>query len=184
MTTPTSISAAEYHAMQARNMTEAQLQAAIIPAAQRRDWLVYHTHDSRRSQPGFPDLVLVHAKQGRILYRELKKQNGAIRPDQKIWLRDLTAAGADAAIWRPLDWFDGTIGEQLEELLPDFKAIAAELGIELTDWQVNYARTVFRGGFVVGGRRAGRATVQRVLRHVASIEQHEPRRTTTEGAGR
>jgi hypothetical protein len=131
-----SISTAEYHEMQARNMTEAQLQACIIAAAQRRSWLVYHTYDSRRSQKGFPDLVLVHAGQKRVLYRELKTQRGSLRPDQKTWLNDLTAVGADAAIWRPLDWFTQTIAEQLDPPMPDIAALAAELGITLTDWQL------------------------------------------------
>ncbi|WP_235929083.1 VRR-NUC domain-containing protein [Marisediminicola senii] len=103
----------EYHAMQARNMTEDQLQRVVIAMAERLGFLVYHTHDSRRSQPGFPDLVLVHPARGMCLYRELKKQNGATRPDQKKWLAALTAAGQDAAIWRPSDWFSNAIDAEL-----------------------------------------------------------------------
>lgn len=192
-----SISTAEYHRMQAKLMTEAQLQAAIIAAAQRRDWLVYHTHDSRRSQPGFPDLVLVHAQQGRILYRELKTQTGKHRPDQKIWLRDLAAAGADAGTWRPLDWFDGTVSRELDEPAPDFKAFAAELGIELLDWQVTVAENMWRANpstFTILGRPirtdggrirtdADRATTRRMLQHFASLEQNEHRTITTRTEG-
>ena len=40
-------------------LTEADVQRGLIEAAQTGGWLVYHTHDSRRSRKGFPDLVLV-----------------------------------------------------------------------------------------------------------------------------
>jgi len=65
--------------------------------------LCYHTHDSRRSVPGFPDLVIVVG--GRILYREVKLGAGRLTAEQEEWLAALTAAGADAAVWRfPADW--------------------------------------------------------------------------------
>ena len=40
-------------------MTEKKFQAAVLQIANMYGWLAYHTHDSRRSAPGFPDLVLV-----------------------------------------------------------------------------------------------------------------------------
>jgi hypothetical protein len=98
----TGISAAEYDAMVAKTMTEKQLQAAIVGAAQRLNWLVYHTHDSRRSQPGFPDLVL-----------ELKTMRGKVTTEQQQWLDALTNAGQDAAVWRPNDWLGTTIQDTL-----------------------------------------------------------------------
>ena len=88
-------------------MTEAQFQRQVIELAELYGWLVYHTHDSRRSQPGFPDLVLVR---DRVLYRELKTDTGKIRPDQRTWLIRLSEAGADAEIWRPSEW-DGIAQE-------------------------------------------------------------------------
>ena len=107
----TGISAAEYVALVAKTMREKQLQDAIVAAAQRLGWLVYHTHDSRRSQPGFPDLVLVHPGRGRILYRELKTMTGKVTTDQQKWLDALAAAGADVGVWRPTDWLtdDGAV---------------------------------------------------------------------------
>lgn len=177
-----SISTAEYHAMQARNMTEAQLQACVIAAAQRRGWEHYHTHDSRRSSPGFPDLVLVHVEQKRVIYRELKTQIGRIRPEQKTWLANLTAVGVDAGIWRPIDWFNQTIAGQLDPPLPDITAIAAELGIELLPWQVTYAENALRGNPIILDRgraeASGKAALERLFRRFASIHQHpegEPR---------
>ncbi len=95
----------------AKTMSEANLQACIEQLARYRGWRSYHTHDSRRSQAGFPDLVLV--KNDRILWRELKTMTGRMRPEQTAWLTDLEAAGADTAIWRPIDWLNGTIDRDL-----------------------------------------------------------------------
>lgn len=82
-------------------MTEAQLQQLVVDAARWGGLLAYHTHDSRRSQRGFPDLVIVGS---RMLFRELKADRGRVSADQQLWLDRLAAAGADAAVWRPADW--------------------------------------------------------------------------------
>ena len=81
-------------------LTEKQFQSRIIDLAKRTRWLVYHTHDSRRSEPGFPDLVLVREC---VLFRELKTEKGRITPAQKTWGARLIDAGADYAVWRPSD---------------------------------------------------------------------------------
>ena len=110
----TGISIEQYHELQAANMTEAQLQAVIVAAAIRRGYLIYHTHDSRRSQPGYPDLHLIHAEKGISLFRELKRKTGTLSKDQRTWLSALTAAGQDAAVWRPIDWFNGRVDAELD----------------------------------------------------------------------
>ncbi|WP_041574508.1 VRR-NUC domain-containing protein [Cellulomonas gilvus] len=94
-------------------MTEKALQAHVLTLARTTGWLVYHTHDSRRSQPGFPDLVLVHARRATVLYRELKTETGRIRPEQRQWLTALAEAGADAAVWRPSDWLGDRVAAEL-----------------------------------------------------------------------
>ena len=104
---------ADYRMMLARRMSEKQLQDRVVTLAHRMGWLTYHTFDSRRSDPGFPDLVLVHPRQRRVLFRELKAEAGTVRPDQKTWIATLGVAGADASIWRPRDWFAGTIETEL-----------------------------------------------------------------------
>lgn len=80
-------------------MTEKQFQSRIVQFAKRCGWLVYHTYDSRRCEPGFPDLVMVRGDQ--ILYRELKSEKGKLTKTQKVWGNALQAAGADYAVWRP-----------------------------------------------------------------------------------
>ena len=75
--------------------------------------LRYHTHDSRRSAPGFPDLVLVNTRTGRVLFRELKTNKGRVSPEQQEWLDGLTACGMDAGAWRPNDLDSGRILAEL-----------------------------------------------------------------------
>ena len=73
----------------------------------------YHNPDSRRSQAGFPDLVLISSTRRRALFRELKKQDGRVSPQQKVVLAAMTAAGLDAAVWRPSDLASGRIAREL-----------------------------------------------------------------------
>ncbi len=102
-------------------LTEAQFQEKVTTRARARGWLVYHTYDSRRSAPGFPDLVL--ARDGRVMFVELKASSGRISAAQREWLTALGAtdpagnvsnpfrmtATADGSalsveIWRPNQW--------------------------------------------------------------------------------
>jgi hypothetical protein len=99
-------------------MTEAQLLGKIRYLARLYGWRrVYHTHDSRRSDPGFPDLVLVHPGQRRIVFAELKTATGRTTPVQDAWLADLAAAGAEVHLWRPAD-LQRTIPTVLRGLTP------------------------------------------------------------------
>lgn len=98
----------------ARAMTEAQLQRQVIDMARFHGFsLVYHTHDSRRSNPGFPDLVMVSRRQRRVLYRELKRHGGRVTPEQQAWIDALAEAGQDACIWRPGDLYAGRVEASL-----------------------------------------------------------------------
>jgi hypothetical protein len=82
-------------------VTEKAWQATVLEAARTCGWLVYHTHNSRRSQPGFPDLVLVR---DRVIFVELKAEDGKLSHAQADWLAALGRAGADVHCWRPSDW--------------------------------------------------------------------------------
>lgn len=77
---------------------EKQFQAHLIQFAKIRGWKVYHTFDSRRCEPGFPDLLLCRDK---VLYRELKSEKGRLTKPQKEWGDVLLEAGADYQVWRP-----------------------------------------------------------------------------------
>lgn len=82
-------------------MLEAEFQSQVRQLCKIRGLLVYHTQDSRRSDPGFPDLVIVGSR--RMIYRELKKQDGRVSAMQQYWIDRLTDLGQDAGVWRPSD---------------------------------------------------------------------------------
>lgn len=109
MTKPMTTS--EYRDYVAAGMAEADLQSRVERLARELGWLIYHTHDSRRSQAGFPDLVLV--RRGRLVWRELKTMKGKVTPEQQEWLDALTVANADVGVWRPIDLLDETILDEL-----------------------------------------------------------------------
>lgn len=93
-------------------MLESQLQSAIIDLAKLTGWKWYHTHDSRRSVPGFPDLVLVHKTNGRIVFAELKAATGRVSPAQEEWL-SLLGKRHETYTWWPADWESGLIRDVL-----------------------------------------------------------------------
>ena len=102
----------EYRTQLAYSMTEKQLQDHILALAKSLGWLVYHTHDSRRSEPGFPDLVLVR---GRTMFRELKTMSGLLSRPQQVWVDRLASSGVDAGVWRPIDLLRGDIERELRK---------------------------------------------------------------------
>lgn len=99
----------DYRRMIARNMAEKTLQGRVELLARELGWLFYHTHDSRRSQAGFPDIVLAYPATGRLVVRELKTMKGTLSTDQQQWLAAFTTAGIDTGVWRPIDLLDETI---------------------------------------------------------------------------
>ena len=74
----------ERHAANGVAVKEANFQATVIELAELHGWRVYHTHDSRRSQPGFPDLTLV--RRYRLIFAELKREGGKLTAEQTAWL--------------------------------------------------------------------------------------------------
>jgi hypothetical protein len=81
------------------DILEKEHQAHVVQVARTLGWnLVYHTHDSRRSAHGFPDLVLVRE---RAVFVELKREKGRLKPEQAVWLRGLLDAGCEAYLVRP-----------------------------------------------------------------------------------
>ena len=84
-------------------LTEAVFQGLVLDMAETFGWEVFHDGDSRRSNAGFPDLVLV--KDGRIIFAELKREKGAYPSKAQMnWLALLGQAAGDnvmAVLWRP-----------------------------------------------------------------------------------
>lgn len=95
------------------SMSEAQLQDAVESLAATLGYLAYHTRDSRKSAPGFPDLVLVNAARRRTLFVELKAMTGTVSLDQATWLHHLAAAGQHVYLYTPVDWLTGSIEREL-----------------------------------------------------------------------
>lgn len=92
-------------------MSEEDFQQDVIDLAKLRKWRYYHCRNSRKSTAGFPDLVLVSAARGRIVYMELKTESGEPSAEQLNWIDDLKACGQEAYIFRPSDF------PKIEELL-------------------------------------------------------------------
>lgn len=67
-------------------------------------WTCYHTHDSRKSDTGFPDEVC--ARGHRVVFAELKREDGIVSADQLTWGEILSAVGGNVEyyLWRPSDW--------------------------------------------------------------------------------
>lgn len=83
-------------------MTEKQLQDDVVELASYCGWEHQHQYDSRRSDPGWPDLVLCRPPE--LLIVELKSDRGRLSRDQKRWLDRLQQCGVEVAVWRPRDW--------------------------------------------------------------------------------
>lgn len=87
----------------APGLTEHVFQTRVVELCRWHRLRVFHSGDSRRDLcAGFPDLVIVGP--GGVLFIELKTDRGRVRPEQTTWLNALSAAGSQAAVWRPRDW--------------------------------------------------------------------------------
>ena len=111
MTKPMTVADARDHII--RTMPEKTLQAFVVQAARSAGWAVYHTFDSRRSEPGFPDLVMIRG--GRMIAAELKRHKKQPTEAQERWLNHFRqVSGAEVYVWTPTDWVDRRIIETLE----------------------------------------------------------------------
>lgn len=90
---------------------EKDWQRSVRDLAAQLGYAMYHTFDSRKSDTGFPDLVLVSRQRRRVVYLELKREevddrgrvtgNGKVTDRQAKWIRDLHYAGAEVYLARP-----------------------------------------------------------------------------------
>jgi hypothetical protein len=93
------------------------LEAKLKELLREYDLFGYHNPDSRRSAAGWPDWEIIGAYGKGALYRELKSQRGTLKVAQRRVGSLLQAAGMDWAVWRPSDYFNGTIRRQLERIV-------------------------------------------------------------------
>lgn len=82
-------------------ISEEEFRRLVVQLAETLGWACYHTHDSRKSDEGFPDQVFVRE---RVVYAELKKTGGKLSAKQKRWLSLLNNAGEETYLWYPQDW--------------------------------------------------------------------------------
>lgn len=101
----------EYNAQIAAGMSEAKLQELVTGLATALGWLAYHTHDSRRSQAGFPDLCMVRDE--RVVFIELKAMRGRMSLAQKSWRDALWDSVAEWYCFRPADYLSGLVESTL-----------------------------------------------------------------------
>ena len=75
---------------------------AVLNYARHHGWLAYHTWSSKRSEPGFPDLVML--RDGECLVAEVKSAEGKLTQAQALWLAGFRRANMETHVWRPDDW--------------------------------------------------------------------------------
>jgi hypothetical protein len=83
--------------------SEKALADAVRKLARAHGWLYYHTHDSRHSPAGYPDLTLV--KGTRLVFAELKMPGQRPTVEQRQWLDALRQVErVEMYLWTPEDW--------------------------------------------------------------------------------
>jgi hypothetical protein len=83
-------------------VTEREFMAQVIEVARLMGWMVYHPQLSKWSERGFPDLTLIRPP--RVVFAELKRQNGKTTEPQDRWLGKLRGCPVEVYVWRPDDF--------------------------------------------------------------------------------
>lgn len=65
--------------------------------------LIYHTYNSKRSNPGFCDIVAIRPSDHHRKWIECKAEKGQPSAEQFFWLMELQLGGEDASLLRPSD---------------------------------------------------------------------------------
>jgi hypothetical protein len=83
-----------------RSREEADFQAQIVELAEAAGWRSFHVYDSRRSNPGWPDLALWRGAS--MLFLEIKSETGKVTAEQEATIAQLkNVKFVTAAIARP-----------------------------------------------------------------------------------
>jgi hypothetical protein len=92
-------------------MTENELKHVVLDLARRNGWAVYHVPQTTMRNgggSGYPDLTL--ARDGEVIWIELKQQAGKLTTQQLEWA---AAIGRPWHLVRPADLESGRVGELL-----------------------------------------------------------------------
>lgn len=82
-----------------KNTTEKSFMAVVRRIAKEKGWRVYHPAISLHpTERGYPDLTLVRE---RVIFAELKTDNGTLTETQVEWINALRLAGQEVYVWRP-----------------------------------------------------------------------------------
>lgn len=88
-----------------KSSREREFTKAVLDIATIHKWLCTHNSDSRKTlgDAGVPDLML--AKDGRLIFAELKVPPNRLTESQKVWMARLSEAGApvEVYLWTPSD---------------------------------------------------------------------------------
>ena len=95
-----------------RSISEEELQNQIIQAAYVNGWIIHAERPAWSTKgyrtpiqgdAGFHDLVLCHPGQKRVIFAELKRENGKTTLAQEGWLVALAKCGQEVYLLRPSD---------------------------------------------------------------------------------
>ena len=111
-------------------MTEKEWQAQVVELAKLLGWRrPMHIYDSRRSEPGWPDLALVR---DRLVMIELKTETGKLTPAQKDWVTRIINADVETYVVRPrhLDDLSAVLSTPRTGWTPDQSRAASRLFVD------------------------------------------------------
>lgn len=100
-----SLTREEYLAQLDYEWSEKQLQEKVNRDFAGEGWLFYHTHYSKGSQDGFPDLVALREETGRQVVIELKVKDNKPTADQRAWMRAFRRSGSEVYLFYPRDFY-------------------------------------------------------------------------------
>ena len=104
-------------------LLERDFQKQVVHLFQLGGWGTYSVPDSRRaSMSGYPDLTM-WSPDGRLIFAELKREKGRVRPEQIVTLSELARCVDEVYLWYPSD---------LDEIV---KLVKTKLDLPLTLWE-------------------------------------------------
>jgi hypothetical protein len=101
----------------AARMSEAKLAESMGGMVLSFGLYSFHPHRSeRKEEAGWLDETIIGTGGTGALYRELKNEKHKVEDSQLAMLERLWAAGLDADVWRPTDWYSGRIERELRSI--------------------------------------------------------------------